>query len=153
MLVEGRPTPVGQVIKGYFPAVVKEEEWNATRQAIAERRRTGGKPSVKAINLFSGLVRMGGVKAYFKDKSGVKYLCPADHSNPGVRLDHLERAVVHLLVEVRLNLESETGIDELRREAAELDRSVRFCKHRSTPTTTCGTCSRPWPSGGGSWPT
>jgi DNA invertase Pin-like site-specific DNA recombinase len=53
---DGKRIPEGNPIAGYFPAVVTEDEFNASRAAMMARRHKGGRPS-KAVNLFAGLLR------------------------------------------------------------------------------------------------
>src|SRR5581483_9358883 len=53
--VNGREVPDGPPVPGYYPAVLTEEEWQAVQAAISGRRRTGGRPPVRAFNLFTGL--------------------------------------------------------------------------------------------------
>lgn len=48
--------PDGPPIPNYFPAVITEEEWNATRAAIARRKHKGGRPGKQRTNLFAGLL-------------------------------------------------------------------------------------------------
>jgi DNA invertase Pin-like site-specific DNA recombinase len=47
--------PEGDVIKGYYPAIVTEELWHAAQQGLRQRRGTGG-PSIAGCvpNLFTG---------------------------------------------------------------------------------------------------
>ena len=46
----------GPPIKGYFPAVVSEEEFYAARAAIAAHKQVQGRIGNKVANLFSGLL-------------------------------------------------------------------------------------------------
>jgi hypothetical protein len=64
--------PTGEPILGYYPAVLTEEEFNATTQVRVERRGTGGRKSAGLVNLLSGLCRCGycGGAARFISKSG-----------------------------------------------------------------------------------
>lgn len=138
MLVNGKLAPVGDVIKDYYPAVVTEEVWREARAATLSRhrkhgpvgrrgRRTpeAGKPSVKAANLFTSLVYMKNEPVVFRSKDGVKYYCPADLSNPGVKLDHIERCLLYFLSEVKLKLGDEgAGVEEFREKEKELDQAV-----------------------------
>jgi DNA invertase Pin-like site-specific DNA recombinase len=48
--------PDGDPIKGYFPAVVSEEEWLAARAGAAQRRRMPGRVG-SHVNVFAGLLR------------------------------------------------------------------------------------------------
>lgn len=128
MLVGGRLVPVGEVIRGYYPAAVTEDEWLAARAATRTRHRGNGKPSVRAVNLFTSLVYMGGAPVVFRSKNGVKYYTPADGSHPGVKLEHVERCLLYWLGEVRLSLDKDTGVDALRARETELVESIRKLK-------------------------
>lgn len=48
--------PEGKVIKGYYPAVVTEEEWFAARAGAAQRKRRAGRQA-SHVNVFSGLLK------------------------------------------------------------------------------------------------
>jgi hypothetical protein len=48
--------PDGPPIKGYFPAVVTEEEWLAARDGAAQRKTRRGRVA-KHVNVFAGLLR------------------------------------------------------------------------------------------------
>jgi DNA invertase Pin-like site-specific DNA recombinase len=48
--------PKGKPIPGYFPAVVTEDQYNAARAAIRQRRQMPGKTTA-TVNLFAGLLR------------------------------------------------------------------------------------------------
>ncbi len=129
MLVNGKLVPVGdQPIKGYYPEVVTEDEWKAARAATLSRHRRNGKPSVKAVNLFTSLVYVGGQPVVFRSKDAVKYYCPTDLSNPGVKLEHVERCLLYWLYEVKLTLKQDDGDDVLRLREAELANSARKLK-------------------------
>lgn len=54
----GRTTwrPDGPPIPGYYPAVVTEEQWNATRHAVESRRHKGGRVAPR-MNVFAGLLK------------------------------------------------------------------------------------------------
>jgi DNA invertase Pin-like site-specific DNA recombinase len=48
--------PDGDPIPGYFPEVIKPEEWDAARAGAAQRRRRAGRIG-NNVNLFTGLLR------------------------------------------------------------------------------------------------
>src|SRR5262249_55383999 len=50
-----RREPDGEPVKGYFPAVVTEEEFFAARAGAAERGHFRGRVGEQRINLFAGL--------------------------------------------------------------------------------------------------
>jgi DNA invertase Pin-like site-specific DNA recombinase len=58
-------TPEGDPIRGYFPAVVTEAEWERCRAGAEQRRRRPGRIG-REVNLFAGLIKdaLGG-SAYF----------------------------------------------------------------------------------------
>jgi DNA invertase Pin-like site-specific DNA recombinase len=49
--------PDGEPIPGYYPAIIKEEEWYAARAALAGRKGKVGRLSKDRINVFAGLLR------------------------------------------------------------------------------------------------
>jgi DNA invertase Pin-like site-specific DNA recombinase len=49
--------PHGEPVKGYFPAVVTEDEYNLTRQAVKGRGKEVGPQGVGVANLFTALIR------------------------------------------------------------------------------------------------
>ena len=57
--VGGKRVPEGDVIHGYYPAVIDYSLWERTRAARAARRGKGGRKGKRLANLFSGLCRCG----------------------------------------------------------------------------------------------
>jgi hypothetical protein len=49
--------PDGEVIMGYYPAVVTEEEWYAARAGSAQRTKHRGRQAEEHINVFAGLLK------------------------------------------------------------------------------------------------
>lgn len=49
--------PHGEPVKGYFPQIIPEEEWNIVRQAVKSRGRDLGPKGVGVANLFTSLMR------------------------------------------------------------------------------------------------
>jgi DNA invertase Pin-like site-specific DNA recombinase len=47
--------PDGPPIPGYFPAVISEDEWHATRAAVESRRHARGRPA-RVVNIFKNLL-------------------------------------------------------------------------------------------------
>ena len=56
ILKDGEFVPVGQPLKNYYPAVVKEATFYRAQQALKDRSSTGRRCSDKVSNLFAGLV-------------------------------------------------------------------------------------------------
>lgn len=52
----GKRKPEGPPIAGYFPSIITEDEWHATKAAMTSRKQTGGRPSRYRVNLFSNLL-------------------------------------------------------------------------------------------------
>jgi DNA invertase Pin-like site-specific DNA recombinase len=75
---EGKHKVVGSEppIPDYFPVVVTEQQWYATRAAIDQRRRKRGRDAVRVVNLYSGLLRdaIDGGSVHLDGHSGVRYL-------------------------------------------------------------------------------
>src|SRR5262245_27901513 len=108
----GKRRPDGPPIPGYFPVVVKEEQWHAAQAAIASRRNKGGRPAAVGVILFQGLLRCaltgGGMHRQNKGrKSGGPTLVShlADNGAAGIKAASfpagaLERALLSRLREV-----------------------------------------------------
>lgn len=47
---------VGEAIPHYFPAVVTEEEWQIVQSTMRRRTNNSGRPGVREVNLFTGIV-------------------------------------------------------------------------------------------------
>jgi DNA invertase Pin-like site-specific DNA recombinase len=83
---EGKRIPQGEPIKGYFPALLSEKEWYATRQAIEARCMERGPRAEGLRNLFTGILhdaRDGGtmyLKRYPSQKTQ-DYLIPSGPAN------------------------------------------------------------------------
>jgi DNA invertase Pin-like site-specific DNA recombinase len=79
--------PVGEPIKGYYPAVISEEIFHAVQQRIQERKRKGGRTGIK-LNLFRYLLKCGYCgKAVVKVSKGRHeyLLCDASKINVGCK--------------------------------------------------------------------
>ncbi len=48
--------PVGDPIKGYYPAIVSDDEWKRAHAAVQQRRRFRGSVSKAQVNVFAGLL-------------------------------------------------------------------------------------------------
>jgi hypothetical protein len=55
--VRRKRVPDGVVFKGYYPAIINEDLWNAARAATEARRHKGGRPGRAGVQLFAGLLR------------------------------------------------------------------------------------------------
>jgi len=53
----GKRKPDGEPIPGYYPVIIKEQEWFAARAAMSARKNKVGRPAKATINLFVGLLR------------------------------------------------------------------------------------------------
>jgi DNA invertase Pin-like site-specific DNA recombinase len=49
--------PDGDAIPDYFPAIISQEEWDAARGALENRKQKGGRVSAQHINVFANLLR------------------------------------------------------------------------------------------------
>ena len=136
------------MIKGYYPAVVTEDVWRAARAATLSRHRRSGKPSVRAVNLFTSLVYMKNEVVVFRSKDGVKYYCPVDQSHPGVKLEHVERCLLYWLGEIKLKLGDEgSGSRSFGRKRRSLIRPSKSWRPTFGSIRNWCPCSPPWPSG------
>jgi DNA invertase Pin-like site-specific DNA recombinase len=66
----GRRIPDGDVIKGYYPAVIDEALWIEANEAVKVRRtNSAGRPQAEVANLVRGLARCGcGARMLFLNK-------------------------------------------------------------------------------------
>jgi hypothetical protein len=79
----GRLIPDGEVIKGYYPAVIDEALWIEANDAVKSRRaNAAGRPHAQVGNLIRGLVRCGCCKKRMlflnkgkPPKGGCYYIC------------------------------------------------------------------------------
>ncbi len=107
----GKRRPEGPPIPDYFPAIITEDQWHATRAAIGLRRLKGGRPTLR-LNLFAGLLhdaRDGGSlhQVHKGEKSGGPALASYRAAN-GVKgtkyvsfpLEVFERAILSCLREI-----------------------------------------------------
>ena len=49
--------PDGDVIHGYYPNAVNEDQWHAARAGLTQRRKHKGRIGSKNVNIFAGLLR------------------------------------------------------------------------------------------------
>ncbi|MBP3957436.1 recombinase family protein [Gemmata sp. G18] len=71
----------GEVIKNYYPQVVTEEQWHATRHAIEKRRTSDRGRRSKHVNLFTGLlwdVTSDGRMSYWHEPGRAPKIFPTD---------------------------------------------------------------------------
>jgi len=132
--------PVGEPIKGYYPALIDEKTWYAMQQRLASRRSTGGR-NRDFINLFVGLLhdagdgsRMqiidkGGGRRYVSSAALLGRKGASDYI--GFPVDVVERAVLLQLHNAILPRLTEGQDDDQRVEAdaleariAEVDRKI-----------------------------
>jgi DNA invertase Pin-like site-specific DNA recombinase len=108
----GRLIPDGEVIKGYYPAVVDEALWIEANDAVKSRRaNAAGRPHAQVGNLIRGLVRCGCCKERMlflnkgkPPKGGCYYVC-SEAARHGKKCDKrrlwpakdVERWLVHQL--------------------------------------------------------
>jgi DNA invertase Pin-like site-specific DNA recombinase len=108
---KGRPStrkPFGDAIKGYFPAIVSEDDFYAV-QALMDGRRRGCGKTVGTPNLFNGILRcaLDGQSVVLNATHGTKVLVSsgAVRRLPGsefrtIRYDVFEDAVLSLFAEL-----------------------------------------------------
>jgi DNA invertase Pin-like site-specific DNA recombinase len=53
---EGKPTPIGDPVPGYYPAVIDEATFYKAQKALSERFHTRGRLGKAVTNLFQGIV-------------------------------------------------------------------------------------------------
>jgi DNA invertase Pin-like site-specific DNA recombinase len=109
--------PVGPPLKDYFPAVVKDEVFFRTQQAMKLRCRTGGRICNGVNNLFTGLVvGTDGTTYSLRPRNSHNYLVRATVTAglvkdvPAVPYLPFERAMLKWLREVTIDLD-ERGVD------------------------------------------
>ncbi|TWB09186.1 DNA invertase Pin-like site-specific DNA recombinase [Nitrospirillum amazonense] len=77
MVGKGRSRrPSGDVIRGYYPAVLSDEEFFAAQKAIEDRTRKGGRKGHGLANIFSGLCKCGycgGLMRYVNKGAATKW--------------------------------------------------------------------------------
>jgi DNA invertase Pin-like site-specific DNA recombinase len=49
--------PDGKPIEGYYPEIIKPEEWHAARKGMEVRKGKSGRPASGGVNIFAGLLR------------------------------------------------------------------------------------------------
>jgi DNA invertase Pin-like site-specific DNA recombinase len=146
----GRRIPCGDVVPGYFPAIVTPSEWEAARREIArknripsdQRHRGGDRHSDIAHNLFSGLLRdvtsqpergMG----FAEPVKGQRYLasvfCPRGRKANRIKYDRFEKAFLGFLADLDWksvagaseSAEEKAAKEELEAVLGELDRTLQ----------------------------
>jgi DNA invertase Pin-like site-specific DNA recombinase len=138
-------TKAGEVIKGYYPAAVTEEEWNAARAGAAQRIRHRGRVG-QYINIFAGLLKNAAAgDSYFAatwQKNGRQKRILANNAAADGRatlrtfpFEPFEKAILSLLREIDPHsiLNGDSGPDEtlglsgeLLKVEAELGDAVAF---------------------------
>jgi hypothetical protein len=104
----GKPiVPDGPPIPDYFPPVISEDEYHATRLVVEGRRTARGRPS-KSVNIFKGLLMDAATRTslHFMSRQGRPAVyCPAAFRQGGCRFTSfsaqvLEDAILSRLVEI-----------------------------------------------------
>jgi DNA invertase Pin-like site-specific DNA recombinase len=109
---EGKRVPVGEPVKGYYPPVVSEADFDRLQLVLEARKRQTGPSSNKVTNLFTGLLKGedgASLIIYQSIFKGKKYFYLASTSSlehgKGKRVsipyDAFEAAVLRLLREVK----------------------------------------------------
>ena len=109
--------PIGQPLKGYFPAVVTDEVFFKAQQVLQVRSRTGGRTCNGVNNLFTSLVvGEDGTTYSLRPRNYHLYLVRASVTAgftkdvPAVPYGAFERALLAWLREVRINVD-DGGVD------------------------------------------
>lgn len=102
-----RKEPVGDVIKGYYPALITEEEWIRLKASF---KRSGGRQTGAFSNLFSNMLycpTCGSCMSYFKPNRGrIKVRCRKQIDKQGCD----QRALNYEEIEPRL-IKALAGLD------------------------------------------
>jgi DNA invertase Pin-like site-specific DNA recombinase len=80
----GKRVPVGDVLKNYFPPVIKESEFHLAKKSMGTRKHKGGQVGLKLNNVFSGIAvcsQCGGAVVYCDkgSKDGQYLVCSKKH--------------------------------------------------------------------------
>jgi DNA invertase Pin-like site-specific DNA recombinase len=136
--------PIGQPLKGYYPSVVKDEDFFKAQQALKVRSRTGGRACNGVNNLFTGLtVAEDGTTYSLRPRNYHLYLVRRSVMDglakdvPAVPYIAFERAMLRWLREVKINVDGD-GVDvqalqarkdDLERRIGELMEGMRSGKN------------------------
>jgi DNA invertase Pin-like site-specific DNA recombinase len=105
--IDGKRTPYGEPVKGYYPAIVDQELFDRVQRGLSERRFAGaGRKGKGYTSLFAGLLKCRHCESsvYIQNKGrNERYLCCANagpHNQcPTLRwrYDHFEHSVLFFL--------------------------------------------------------
>jgi DNA invertase Pin-like site-specific DNA recombinase len=128
-----RREPIGEPVKGYYPALITEDQFYAIQGQMSSRRLTGG-PQAEFVNLFLGLMHdaRDGSRMQIQDKGyGRRYVSSAallgrKGASPyvGFPLDVFERAMLLQLHDLILPHLAKDTNDATRVQAAAMEARI-----------------------------
>jgi DNA invertase Pin-like site-specific DNA recombinase len=124
--------PIGQPLKGYYPSVVKNEDFFKGQQALKARSRTGGRSCNGVNNLFTGLtVAEDGTTYSLRPRNYHLYLVRRSVMDglakdvPAVPYIPFERAMLAWLREVQINVDDGgADVQALQARKEDLERRI-----------------------------
>jgi len=141
-VVDGRRVPEGDVIQGYYPAIISEELFYEVQASISARQSLGGGRKGNTVpNLFQHLATCGhcGSPMHYVNKgkkAGQVLICSKRHSGGscnarGWSYTRLERAVFEFITDINLSaiLSSDlsTPYNEAQRKLSALQGELTVC--------------------------
>jgi len=146
---DGRRVPTGASVKNYYPAVISEKDWYATRQTVEQRFTQRGRAGRDVTNLFTGVIfdARDGRPMIIKraaDKANIAYLVSSgvvlgENNCRYISFQYatIERAILTLLeskLAMELVREAPNGREDelaaLTGKLVDLDRRIRLIKQR-----------------------
>jgi len=101
--------PTGEVVQGYYPAIMKENDWLVAQSAIQARKSKAGRPATKESNIFAGLLKSAhggtvGLKANGKYRNLMPYQATQGYDIPRTSfpLEIFENLFLSKLEEIRV---------------------------------------------------
>jgi DNA invertase Pin-like site-specific DNA recombinase len=138
--VGGKRVPSGELLKGYYPAVITEELFYTAQASLHDRRLgAAGRKGERISNLFSGIARCGVCGGSMRHvnkgkKSGRSLQCDQAHRNAGCRVgtywkyDDFETSFFTFIREA--NLPKVMGTLKPRQDRAKLEAEIKATEGR-----------------------
>lgn len=132
---DGKKVRTGEVVNGFYPAIVSESDWYSVQERLRSHKTTAGKPQREDANLFRGIITCGycgGTMGVYNAKEGGSFICWNSISGECIRAaypsEDIELRVISLLPSVLKqwagNKADTRRLEEARGRLAEVEKKL-----------------------------
>ena len=147
--VNGKRIPDGDVVHNYFPSVISQSEFDAAREHISSRFRSGNRRGSSSRNLFGGIIfdvtdaPERGLRLNGNGRGYLESAFDGTRKTHRIRIDRFENAFLHFLKDLdwravageKESPELKQSLSELDTVNADLDKAIRLIARRTEQMT------------------